>query len=147
MIRKGYIYLPPYTTFYGGIGSLLHDAWITYTITCLDVLKRSINASCNFQPSPPLFLDEFWLFLVQFALIFGQLFLYLEYNIKTMAKYIVEVNRVTYSYATVEVEAESEQDAENKAFERAMDGDIDFEIGDSEDEVVDIYPAEGSPFA
>jgi hypothetical protein len=64
-----------------------------------------------------------------------------------MAKYIVEVNRVTYSYATVEVEAESEQDAENKAFERAMDGDIDFEIGDSEDEVVDIYPAEGSPFA
>ena len=64
-----------------------------------------------------------------------------------MAKYVVELNRVTYSYATVEVEAKSEQDAEQKAFERAMDGDIDFEIGDCEDEIVDIYPAEGSSFA
>ena len=57
-----------------------------------------------------------------------------------MAKYKVELIRVTYSYANVYVEADSEQDAENKAQERSADGDIEFEIGDCEDEVSDIYP-------
>jgi hypothetical protein len=32
-----------------------------------------------------------------------------------MAKYVVEVMRTTWSYATVEGEAESESDAENRA--------------------------------
>ena len=58
-----------------------------------------------------------------------------------MAKYVVELTRTTWSYATIEVEADSEQDAENKAWDRAMDGDIDFEPSDHEDEVVYIYPA------
>jgi|LauGreDrversion4_2_1035121.scaffolds.fasta_scaffold1523661_1 hypothetical protein len=57
-----------------------------------------------------------------------------------MAKYIVEVNRVTYLHATVEVEAESEQNAEHMVWERVMDGDIDFEIDDVVSEVSDIYP-------
>ena len=61
-----------------------------------------------------------------------------------MAKYKVEMVRVTYSYANVYVEADSEQDAENKAADMAIDGDIEFEIGGWEDEVSDIYPIEES---
>jgi hypothetical protein len=57
-----------------------------------------------------------------------------------MAKYKVEIMRTTWSYANVYVEADSEQDAENKASDMAIDGDIEFEIGDCEDEVSDIYP-------
>ena len=57
-----------------------------------------------------------------------------------MAKYKVEIIRTTWSYANVYVEADSEQDAENKVADMAIDGDIDFEIGDCEDEVSDIYP-------
>jgi len=57
-----------------------------------------------------------------------------------MAKYKVELVRVTYSYANVYVEADSEQDAENKASDMAIDGEIEFEIGVFEDEVSDIYP-------
>jgi hypothetical protein len=57
-----------------------------------------------------------------------------------MAKYKVEIMRTTWSYANVYVEADSEQDAENKVADMAIDGDIEFEIGDCEDEVSDIYP-------
>ena len=64
-----------------------------------------------------------------------------------MAKYIVEIMRTTWSYATVEVEAYSVQDAENQAFDLAIDGELDFEIMDGSDEVSDIYPVEESAAA
>lgn len=64
-----------------------------------------------------------------------------------MAKYKVQIMRTTWSYATVEVEAESEQDAENQAFDIAIDGDLDFEVFDASDEVADIYPVEESAAA
>lgn len=78
--RKGYIYLPPYTTFYGVIGSLLHGQVYTYTSTRIKTRIRSVKGFCNIQPFPRLFLDEFLLFLDEKGLIFGRFFLYLEYN-------------------------------------------------------------------
>jgi hypothetical protein len=56
-----------------------------------------------------------------------------------MAKYVVEVMRTTWSYATVEVEAESESDAENRAQDLAFDGELDFEIDDSSLETSAVY--------
>jgi hypothetical protein len=64
-----------------------------------------------------------------------------------MAKYKVQIMRTTWSYATVEVEAYSVQDAENQAFDIAIDGDLDFEVFDASDEVADIYPVGGSAAA
>jgi hypothetical protein len=56
-----------------------------------------------------------------------------------MAKYVVEVLRTTWSYATVEVEAESQQHAENRAQDLAFDGELDFEIDDSIDDIDAVY--------
>lgn len=64
-----------------------------------------------------------------------------------MAKYKVQIMRTTWSYATVEVEADSELDAENQAFDLAIDGELDFEVFDASDEVADIYPLEESAAA
>ena len=64
-----------------------------------------------------------------------------------MAKYRIEIMRTTWSCATVEVEADSEQDAENRAFDLAIDGEIDFEVFDASDDVTDIYPVEDSAAA
>jgi hypothetical protein len=61
-----------------------------------------------------------------------------------MAKYVVEVMRTTWSYATVEVEAESELDAENRAQDLAFDGELDFEIDDSSLETSAVYPSSES---
>jgi hypothetical protein len=56
-----------------------------------------------------------------------------------MPKYVVEVMRTTWSYAAVEVEAESEPDAENRAQDLAFDGELDFEIDDSSLETSAVY--------
>jgi hypothetical protein len=56
-----------------------------------------------------------------------------------MKKYKVEIMRTTWSFATVEVDAHDEQEAEHMAFELAIDGELDFEFDDASDEVSRIY--------
>jgi hypothetical protein len=64
-----------------------------------------------------------------------------------MAKYIVEIERVTYAYATLELEAESESAARDEAYALCDAGDVEYDVGDVTDEIIDSYPAEESPFA
>ena len=62
-----------------------------------------------------------------------------------MAKYRVYMQRSITEYAEVDVEAESEEEAGDKAWDIACNGDVDFEADFAPElEITDIDPVEGS---
>lgn len=62
-----------------------------------------------------------------------------------MAKYRVYMERTIIEYAEVDVEAESEEEAGDKAWDLACEGDVEFEVDFAPElEITDIDLVEGS---